>query len=387
MLKLKCIEKKQFDNYVIKQDKISHFMQSQSWGEFSKVFYNLTPYYLGLTNEKNEIVAATLLLEKELKMNYNGYFIPFGFVIDFNKKEILKEMTDKVIELVKSKKGLFIRMNPNIIKKTKNYLNEEDTNEHYQDILNNLKSIGFKQYKEDNTNTYILDLSQTQDEIDSHISKELFERIKKQKLIITEVVEANKNDLKTLYNDKHNKKYYDTLYDVYNGHNTSNAKVIQEKINIIKTINEHEKELKKINNQISIIPIDHLTKSSKDKLSTLTQIKKDLMDKINVFKSLRKEYGNEILISTTFVIEHGNKAYINSIKNENIINNEDINYLAYYENIKYYKNKNIKELIQSEENQNLKKDFGGRKIEYIGEMEYIIKPFTNFILKKILKII
>ena len=387
MLKLKCIEKKQFDKYVTDQYKESHFMQSQSWGEFSKVYYNLTPYYLGLVNEKDELVAASLLLEKKLKMNYTGYFIPFGYVADFNKREIIKEMTQKIVEFVKNKKGLFIKINPNITKKKTNYLNENETNTNYQDILNNLKTIGFKHYKEDTSNTYLLDLEQTQEEIDNHISKDIKEKIKNLKLVITETNIGKKSDLKDLYNEKHNKMYYDTLYDIFNGNEANKATIIKETINIVKTINEHEKELKKINNQISIIPIDHLTKSSKDKLNTLTQIKKELINKINNYKTLRKEHGNDLVISTLLFIEHGNKVYLNSIKSDNAIKDNDIKYLAYYESIKYYKNNNIKELIQCEENQNIKKEFGGKKIEYIGEMEYIIKPITYFILNKILKII
>ena len=102
MLKLKCLEKEQFDKFVIEQTNVSHYMQSQSWGEFSKVYYNLTPYYLGLVNENEDVVGTTLLLEKKLKMNYNGYYIPFGFIVDYNKNEIVKEMTNKLIEFIKN---------------------------------------------------------------------------------------------------------------------------------------------------------------------------------------------------------------------------------------------------------------------------------------------
>ena len=66
MLKLKNIEKNEFDEYVRNHKTKSHFLQSLSWGEFAKIKKNVTPYYLGLVNEKDEIVAATLLLEKKL---------------------------------------------------------------------------------------------------------------------------------------------------------------------------------------------------------------------------------------------------------------------------------------------------------------------------------
>ena len=65
MLKLKNLEKEQFDEFVRTNKYKSHFLQSLSWGEFSKIKKNVTPYYLGLVNEKEEVVASTLLLEKK----------------------------------------------------------------------------------------------------------------------------------------------------------------------------------------------------------------------------------------------------------------------------------------------------------------------------------
>lgn len=64
MLKLSLIEKEKFDYFINNHPTKSHFLQSLSWGEFSKIKKNLTPYYLGLINDDNEIVAATLLLQK-----------------------------------------------------------------------------------------------------------------------------------------------------------------------------------------------------------------------------------------------------------------------------------------------------------------------------------
>ena len=55
MLKLKNIEKEKFDEFVKNHKTKSHFLQSLSWGEFARVKKHLTPYYLGLVNENDEI--------------------------------------------------------------------------------------------------------------------------------------------------------------------------------------------------------------------------------------------------------------------------------------------------------------------------------------------
>ena len=102
MLKLKNIEKEKFDEFVKENPYKSHFLQSVSWGEFSKTKKNYTPFYLGLVNEDDQLVAATLLLQKHLPLNYCYFYAPRGYVLDFHKKELVKTMTSKVIDFAKS---------------------------------------------------------------------------------------------------------------------------------------------------------------------------------------------------------------------------------------------------------------------------------------------
>lgn len=109
MLKLKNIEKEKFDDYVVNHPTKSHFLQSSEWGEFCKAKKHLTPYYLGLVNEEDEMVGAVLLLQKHLPLNMCYFYAPRGFVVDYNKKEIVKTMTEKIVNFAKSKKSYFCK--------------------------------------------------------------------------------------------------------------------------------------------------------------------------------------------------------------------------------------------------------------------------------------
>ena len=111
----------------------------------SKIKKNVTPYYLGLVNEKEEVVASTLLLEKKLPMNRCYLYAPRGFVIDFKKKELVREMTKKVVEFAKSKKAIFVKIDPDIIRKSINYQNEEKIEEDYDKIFETLEDYIKKQ--------------------------------------------------------------------------------------------------------------------------------------------------------------------------------------------------------------------------------------------------
>ena len=177
MLKLKNIEKDEFDKYVENHKTKSHFLQSLSWGEFSKAKKNLTPYYMGLVNDKDELVGATLLLEKHLPMNYTYFYAPRGFVIDYKKKELVREMTEKVVNFAIGKKAIFVKIDPDLIKTRFNYLDEENPNKDFEEIFNTLKSVGFKHLgftKNFETMqpryTFRVDLTQSMEEIESHFS-------------------------------------------------------------------------------------------------------------------------------------------------------------------------------------------------------------------------
>lgn len=416
MLRLKNIEKNQFDNFVKEHKTKSHFLQSLSWGEFSKIKKNLTPYYLGLVNENDEIVAATLLLEKSLPLHMCYFYAPRGFVIDFKKKELLKEMTHKVIEFAKKKNAIFLKIDPDIIKTSTNYLNEEQENKDYQEIFENIKSCGFKHQgftKNFETMqpryTFRIDLTQSLEDIENHFSKTTRQRIAKAEKLDTEVVIGTKNDIHEFYHlmtltesrkdfISYNEDYYETLYEIFNGNPSSKATLFLGKINIIKTTNALEKNLKNVNSQISILPIDNLSKSAKAKLTELTKQKENILEEIEKFKEYRKQYGNEITLSAHMIIEYGDKAWVLYAGNHNILSETYVNYSTYFEHIKYCKEKGIKIYDQfgtigdlSKSNPRLglhefKKKFGGDYIEFIGEWDYIINPIMYFVFTKLVPI-
>ena len=416
MLKLSLIEKEEFDSYVKNHPTKSHFLQSLAWGEFAKAKKNLTPYYLGLMNDKKELVGATLLLEKKLPMNYTYYYAPRGFVIDYKKKELVRTMTKKVVEFVKQKKAVFVKIDPDLIKTSINYLNEETPNPDFEDIFETIKSCGFKHQgftKNFETMqpryTFRIDLNQSLEEIESHFSKTTKQRIAKSIKLDTEVIIGTKEDIHEFYhlmtlteNRKdfisYSEDYYETLYEIFNGNENSKATLFLGKVHMNQTIKALENNLKDVNNQISILPIDNLSKSAKAKLGELTKQKENIIKEIEKYKEYKKEYGPDITLSAHMIIEYGDKAWVLYAGNHNILSETYVNYNTYFEHIKYCKEKGIKIYYQfgpsgdlSEDNPRLglhefKKKFGGDYIEFIGEWDYVTNPFMYFVFTKLVPI-
>lgn len=416
MLKLKNIEKEKFDDFVKNHKTKSHFLQSLSWGEFAKVKKNLTPYYLGLTTDDDEIVAATLLLEKKLPMNMCYFYAPRGFVVDYKNKELVRTMTKKITEFAKSKKAIFVKIDPDLIKQSTNYQDITVQNKDYEEIFETLKSCGFKHQgftKNFETMqpryTFRIDLTQSLEDIEAHFSKTTKQRIAKSLKLDTEVTIGTKDDLKEFYHlmtltesrkdfISYNEDYYETLYEIFNGNENSKATLFLGKLHFNKTIKALEKNLKIINDQISILPIDNLSKSAKNKLKELTNQKQNITKDIEKYKEYKKEYGNDITLSAHMIIEYGDKAWVLYAGNHNDLSETYVNYNTYYEHIKYCKEKGIKIYDQfgtigdlSKTNPRLglhefKKKFGGDYVEFIGEWDYILNPFMYFVFTKLVPI-
>lgn len=416
MLKLKNIEKEKFDDFVKNHKTKSHFLQSLSWGEFAKVKKNLTPYYLGLTTDDDEIVAATLLLEKKIPMNMCYFYAPRGFVVDYKNKELVRTMTKKITEFAKSKKAIFVKIDPDLIKQSTNYQDITVQNKDYEEIFETLKSCGFKHQgftKNFETMqpryTFRIDLTQSLEDIEAHFSKTTKQRIAKSLKLDTEVTIGTKDDLKEFYHlmtltesrkdfISYNEDYYETLYEIFNGNENSKATLFLGKLHFNKTIKALEKNLKIINDQISILPIDNLSKSAKNKLKELTNQKQNITKDIEKYKEYKKEYGNDITLSAHMIIEYGDKAWVLYAGNHNDLSETYVNYNTYYEHIKYCKEKGIKIYDQfgtigdlSKTNPRLglhefKKKFGGDYVEFIGEWDYILNPFMYFVFTKLVPI-
>ncbi len=386
MLRLKNLDKEVYDNYVKSHKDKSHFLHSESLTEFIKVENNLTPYYLGLVSENDEIVCATTIFQEHLKMNYCRLYIPAGFIVDYKNKHLLKTMTKKIVDFAISKKALSIEMSP--------YISDNLKDEDKSIIIENLKAVGFKQTNKSSDimlkeKTERIDLTEDMETIENNFSNEIKDYLTKAISLETEVLVGSKKDLDSLYEimlninkeEVHSKDYYETLYEILNGNNYTKATIILGKINLTKTIKNLEKKIKRTSDQMSIIPIDSLTKSSKDKLANLTKQKEELTQELEKFRIFKQEHSQESTICAHLLIEHNDKAWLLYDYNKNVLEETYLKYYTYYKDIKYCKDHDIKYLEQI--SPSILTEFNAKTIESIGTYTYKVRPITNFIITKI----
>lgn len=415
MYKLINLEKKEYENFVKNHPTKSHFLQSYAWGEFSKKEKKLTPYYLGLIDKKKKVVASALLLQKKLPLNYSYFYSPRGFVLDYKNEEIFQKMTQEVILFIKKKKGIFLKIDPDIIKKSYNYLEEENKlNDDPKKIFNMIKKCGFKHLgftKNFETNqpryTFRIDLNQTMEEIESHFSKTTKQRISKAQKLKTEVEIGKEEELKEFYHlmtlteerkdfISYTEEYYKHLYQIFNQDNKMT--LFLGKVNLETILVDLKKEETDLTAALNSLPTENLSKSAKNKQKEITKKIDKIQDDIKKYQNAKEKYGSKITLNAHMIIEYGDKAWVLYAGNHNILTETYANYHTYLEHLKFCKERNLNIYDQFGTIGDLRKDnprmglhefkkkFGGDYVEFLGEFDYITNKPLYFIFTKLVPI-
>lgn len=405
------IEKEKFDEFVVNSGK-PHFLQSYNWGEFSRREKNLIPHYVGLLdNEK--IVATAMILEKKLPFNMSYFYIPRGFILDYNNKELLATFTKELKNYAKSNNCVFIKIDPDLI------YNEWDNDgnvivKENKDIYNSLKELGYKHLgftKNFETMqprySFRIDFNKSYEDVENSFSKTTKQRIKKANDLGVDVRLGDIKDIKSFYdlmilteNRKdfitHNESYYRTLYEIFSKDKLCNLFIGS--VNLDKILKKLKEKKKALVLEIDGFPKEDLSKSMKSRKAEIDKQLIHLDEEIERYTAYSKEYGNNINLSAHFIIEYGNMAWVLYAGNHNVLTDTYTNYLTYKTHIKYYYDKGTKIYDQfgtigdlRKENPLLglhefKKKFGGNYVEFTGEYDLVLKKFFYFVFTKLVPI-
>lgn len=406
------IDKNLYESFV-KNNKKCHFLQSYAWGEFCREEKNLIPHYVGLIDDNNILFATALILEKKLPLNKCYFYIPRGFIINYEDINILKELTINIKNYAKKKNAIFFKIDPDIIYNEEDCLGNKIT-EKDNHVINNLKKMGYKHLgftKNFETMqpryTFRINLDKTWEEIENNFSKTTKQRIKKAEELLVDVKIGDDNYIKDFYNlmiitenrkdfITHNKKYYQSLYEIWNKDNSCN--LFLGSVNLDKIINKQINTVDQLNKELSLLPTENLSKSQNTKKQELEKRIAKLNQDLERYNNIKNEYGDNIILSGHFIIEYGDKAWVLYAGNHNILTDTYTNYKTYQEHIKYYYDKGIKIYDQFgtigdlRDNNPLiglhefKKKFGGNYVEFTGEYDYIINKPMYFVFTKLVPI-
>lgn len=382
------IDKKEYSKFVMNHE-MSHFLKSYEWGQ-AAISRGQIPHYVGV-KENDKLVATALLLEKKLPLGYSYFYIPRGYTVDYKNHELLKFLTLEIANYTKKKKGLFFKIDPDIFlhKIDKDAKPIKDKENNYE-LVEYLKEIGFKHQKlnlyfegEQPRFTFRVDLNKSMDEVRAGYSKSVRRFIKQVDKYGIEVCVGEKKDLKDFVRlmkmtekrqgfFSHNYDFYEKLYDLFKPIDA--IAVMLAKIDIPKVCKVIEEEIKEC-----------AYEDKKEKLR-LRQKQYEELSKVD----------KHPVISSYVTINYGGKSWYLYGANDMDFKDTLANYKLFDYQIEYVHNHGAKMFDEfgtvGDPNtkksvaglHEFKKKFGGEYTEFIGEFNYVTRPFMNFLFQTLI---
>lgn len=408
------LSKEKYEKFCQEHLKESHFLHSYVWGEFQEETRNVKAHYIGYEDDKKQLVAVALLLERNLMLGYTYFYSPRGYIIDYKNKVLLKSFTEDLKAFAKKKKALFIKIDPDVklhnLDIEGNIIEGNDNNEDLVPFLKSLgyKHLGFNKNFENNQPRYTfrLSLEPTIEEITKNFHPTTKKIINKGNPYNLTLI---KNDPKTIdaffetmsqTADRenivnHTYDYYKKYYETLRKENMSDLYVVT--VDIDKLKKTYQDKIKDIENNIE--------KMSDEKYKVSEKNANKKQEFINQLTKAKKEYEGiepikekNLTLSAILTAKYRNKVWTLHGGNNTLLRELNANYFIYYEIIKDAKKEGY-ELIDFfgttgdpvKENpvygiHLFKKRLGGEYTEFIGELDLIINKPIYYIYKTLVPI-
>ncbi len=411
-MKIVKLNSAQFDKFATSHRYRNYYQTSMYANVMSKFGYR--SQYLGIVNEQNQLIGATLIIYKEVFMKNKLAYAPRGILFNYENEANVQELTLKLKKVLGKQGFMLLRIDPYIpltIRDSDGTI--MNFNNKGNSIIDNLKKNNFTYkgktlfFETEKPRWEALVLLQKDiREIFAKLDKRTRNKIRKATNSGVEVIKDENNDINKLYEfvaKKGNKplSFYKEMCNKFE----SNIEIYYATLNtetfLINSRRSYEKEVEynaTLAERIQESAIDDKErdnflnkKMESDKL--ITTYKKSLL----IATDLLKSNPEGLQIAAAMIIKYDNAAYIFTEGIDEEYGYLNANYLLKWQLINDYNNEGLKylnlnaivgELEKKNEFSGLneaKLGFNSTITEYIGEFDIILNNFAYNLYTKINK--
>ncbi len=408
------INEEKYEEFMKKND-FAHFMQSYRWGKFQEKATKRKAYYLGVVDDKDNLLFACMGLKKNLYLGYSYLYLPRAFCTDYKNKDLLEFFIKEIKSFCKKEKIIFLKIDPAfILNKVSNDEKKIEKNKDKEMFFKTLTSLGFislglnKLFESAQPRfTYRIDLTKSEDEIVNNFSKTLKKRIKKSENFDIEIKEGDFNDIEEFYRlmrlteerktfIQHDITYYQNLFEIYND-GEYKVKLYKAYVYPKKVIKNYEDKIKRLNQEI-----EELKTHNNYKKNYMNELLKQIEDSKNYIKEynevLEKFKKDKIILNAHIIIYYKDMCWALYAGNETVLLDSCSNYGLYKYHIldakkngcKFYDNFGAVSLEKKDHPlfglNTMKQSFGGDFYEFSGELDLVINKTLYLIFKLLIPI-
>ena len=388
---LKKIDEKTYENFVSSSN-LSSFYQSVEWYHL-KLDEGKHCELLGLYEEDNLVGVSLIIYVKILKKYYYAY-ASRGFIYDYSN---LEEFVASLKEYFKGK-AIFVKIDPPIILNLYDKSGEKEFMLENRQLIERLKYVGFKHHGfnmafecEQFRFVHKIKLESSYDEQVKLMSKSTRKNIELAKFRGVNIKIAKKDELDMVLkflnmssDRKHfaslNKKFYERLLDNFK----DNVVMYLVYINKSEYINNLKEKINDEKNKLKELKIKMEHDNIGRKLKKEEELINNAIDKYTEELNVTKGMDNETFIAAMVTINKYNEVVSFTSGMDNLYRKFNPKYVMYPKMINDAINKKleyvnflgVKNIFDKNDPDygmyEVKKGFGGKTVEYIGEFDLII---------------
>jgi len=408
-MELVKLSEKEFSKFASKHSQ-ANFYQTVEWGQLKKT-NKWDMHLLGLKDGK-KIIAGGLLLSKKLFGNRKMFYSPRGFLIDYSNFEVLNIFTKEVRKYVKKEKGIFIKIDPNIMYQQRDLYGKvvpegENNYEGYKNLKRlGYRHLGFNLMQEELQPRWVFitkTKNTTVDDIMKGMDSKTRQILRKNERNMIKCREIGYDELpvfKDIMQHTGDRRefidrplsYYQNMYSHL--HDSGILKILLAEINtaeLINKLNKDKLELEKDYDDRKNKYENNIIKMNSNKYEQKQkEVKKDIdkiKDMVQHIKELAQEHGEVITLGGILFLIYGNEVLSLVGGSYKELMEFQSAYTLHFEMMKYAIENNYDRYnfygITGDFNEtnplyglySFKRDFGGEVVELIGEFDLIInKP-------------
>lgn len=402
----------QFDKFASNHRYRNYFQTSMYGNVMAKFGYSIQ--YLGIVNENNKLIGATLLIYKEIFMKNKMAYAPRGILFNYEDTERLEEAIDVLKRVLAKQSFMLLRIDPYIPLTIRNSEgNIMNVNNKGNNIISSLKQAGFSYkgktlYFETEKPRWeaLITLRRDLNEIFARLDKRVRNKIRKavnsgiivrrdpDKSINKLYQFVGKKERKPLAYYKEIKNQFDSDIDVYYARIKTETFLINSRRNYEKEQEYNDKLAERIQD-MSLDPKERSTYLNKKMQSDqlITTYKANLLKATEILK----QNPDGLIIAGAMIIKYDDAAFIFTEGMDENYSNLNALYLLKWQLIndyfqRGYKYINLNGITGQFDKRNKysglnesKLGFDSTITEYIGEFDIILNNFTYNLYKKMNK--
>lgn len=403
------LTKEEFDQFASTHQNYNFYQTSQYGTLMSR--HGFEDVYVGLLNDENKLVGASLILTQKKLGRFKSGYAPRGFLIDFNDFNLVIAFTRLLKQYLQHLGYIYVKIDPYVI-----HIERDADGKpiiggaNNKDIIKLLKKLnyehcGFNLYFESLKPRWnaITKLEASSDKLFRLLNKQIRNKIRRSYKRGVTVYKGNKDDLKLFYsllNKKHSRKinYYYDYYEIFSKNDMFDIYFAKLDPSVyIKTSKDfYEAELQ-INTDLT-----NLVQENTENNNHYINLKMNSDKLLNVYKNqvinannLFRAYPNGIVIATSAVIRYNREVFFlidgYNPKFKSFCPNHLLKWVIINEHARkgfLYAHHNG---ITGDFNKNnpyyglyeFKKGFNSNIVEYIGEFDLVINKHLYYTLKQL----